>query len=414
MSSSSPTRYFPGHLLTALCILNGISVTSASASTAFETQVGLGYDSNVYRAPIDGSYTDYSLQPAKPAVPVNSSIQKGSFIPVKQSAEFSNLTSATGRLSTDLDFSGKFYTSADFSNANEYKYKFRIGYSELFDAAKSKAHALYGGLSLGHVQSLYLDRDTGDEHTYSDTKPIDISERYIYDSVGIEVAYENELAPIQHGVKLKKERRDYRDVPNINESQYDHAYFLLSGDVAFKLFRDTKLSANYDYYTYDYDERKSRDLAGNLASGNPPRYYAYNVYGITLRQRVSDPLVLHLDYELKQREDDFLGYHNYQKNFYKLRLHYTISKRIESKFAAWVWQREYAKAFAYDIESAVGIENGGKKLDYDGIGYSININFEYAKHNNIEFEYKYTDDNSTDFRYDYERGMATINYILTY
>ena len=422
---SSP--YMHAILLASPLIISGFTSTIANAETkgesTFSTEVGIGYDTNVYRAPIDGEYPDY----AKALIgetdnngdlidnTVVSTIRSGTFVPIKQTAEFNTLTSGTGKLSADLDFNGRFYSDSSYSNANQYKYKFRFGYSNIFAEKKSKAHQMYGGLVIGHVRRLYVDRDSGEDKLYSPGIPTDISERYIYDIVGIELKYENELAPLQHTFKLKQETRDYRDVADAPESQYDHDYFLLSADVSYKPANNTKISGKYSYYTYDYDERKSRDLQGRLLKSNPTRHYQYDVYGLTLRQRVSKPIVIYVDYEFKQREDDYVGYHNYDKNKYKLRVHYEFSKRIKTKFSYWMWDRDYEKAFAYDepfkdINETMPME----KLTYDGIGYSINLTYNYTKNSDIEFEYKYTDDDSTDFRYDYERGLATVKYVVNY
>src|SRR4030066_962270 len=97
-------------------------------------------------------------------------------------------------------------------------------------------------------------------------------------------------------------------------AQYDHDYLKFGGSVDYKLARATKVSAGYRYSVRDYNDRKARDLNGNILVANPQLEYAYHTIDLTLRQRVHKSLVAYVDYTRQDRKDEFVGYNDYGQN----------------------------------------------------------------------------------------------------
>jgi hypothetical protein len=375
-------------------------------------KVGLGYDSNIYRAPGE-SYIDYGKR-CDPAVVANCEIRddgqfhqyvepekkSGLLIPAELDLEFVKSLSEKNYLVTTYKFDGEFYTESKYDNANNYSHRIRLGDEYVFNHVGRKVNSLYAGGLYEHKKRLYLDRDTGEEQTSSGN--IDISNRYTYDAIGLEADYKNRISKWQYDVEAKWSERDYEDPVQV--SQYDHTYYRLGGDVKYQVAKPTKLTVGYKFYVYDYDERPSRDSNGNLFLSNPTRKYEYNVFDVTVRHRFSKAWLAYIDYERKTRTDKYVGYDNYTKDLFKLRLHYAINKNNKIKVSLDYWERNYPNAFAFDND-VIGIQ---KK--YDGTDFKVSSTTKLDKNKSIVVDFKYVDENTTDLRYDYDRYKAFVSF----
>ncbi|MGD8939205.1 MAG: hypothetical protein PVJ72_07490 [Gammaproteobacteria bacterium] len=384
-----------------------------------DVTVGLGYDSNIYRAPSDAyiNYADPCNINTEPncVVGVNDktykhiepSIQSGTLIPAELNLDFIKGISDQNYLVTSYKFDGELYTDSAYDNANNYAHKIRLGDEYVFDNVGRKTHSIYVGGLLEHKKRLYLDRDTGEEQTSSGG--LDVSNRYTYDAIGVEAEYKNRISEIQYNIDLKFSERDYEDPVAV--SQYDHTYFLLGGDVKYQIAKPTKLTLGYKYYTYDYDERPSRNEDGRLTTNrqpNPPREYEYNKFDITLRHRINNAWLTYLDYERKTRTDKYVGYDNYTKDLFKVRVHYEINKNNKIKLSYAYWERDYPNAFAFDNRE-VGIAK-----QYDGTDLNVSATTKLDKNKAIVVDFEYVDENTTDLRYDYDRYRAFVSFQWEY
>ncbi|WP_455204759.1 hypothetical protein [Kaarinaea lacus] len=390
--------------------------SKSALKTGLELQVeaGVGYDSNIYRAPGE-SYINYAdtcnVGTDPDCVDVNGTgytfvdpeIHSGIYIPAELDLEFVKGTSDKNFLITSYKFDGEFYADSKYNNANNYSHKFRFGDEFVFKSVGSKANSIYVGGLLEHKKRLYLDRDTGEEQTSSGTAgPVGIGDRYTYDAVGIEADYKSRIRKLQYDVEFKLYERDYEDPVVV--SQYDHTYFRLGGDIKYQIAKPTKLTVGYKYYTYDYSERPSRDADGKLFKSNPTRKYEYNVIDFTLRQRLAKSWLMYLDYERKTRDDKYVGYDNYTKDLLKARLHYEINKNNKIKLTYAYWERDYPNAYAFD-NAAIGIQK-----QYDGTDIKLTSTTKLNKNNAIVVDFKYVDENTTDLRYDYDRYKVFVSY----
>ncbi|KPJ92249.1 MAG: hypothetical protein AMJ53_09750 [Gammaproteobacteria bacterium SG8_11] len=398
------------------------SESALKTGLELDVSVGLGYDSNIYRAP-DSPYinfadacstdnTDPQFDPNCDAsangnpndtngyVFVDPKVQSGMFIPAELALEYVDDLNQKNYLVTSYKFDGEFYTDSKYDNANNYAHKFRIGNEHVFRSAGSKVNSLYAGGLFEHKKRLYLDRDTGEEQTSSGN--VDVSNRYTYDALGIEADYKNRISKLQYDIEAVWSVRDYEDPVEV--SQYDHTYYRLGGDVKYQVAKPTKLTFGYKFYVYDYSERPSRSADGRLLKSNPTRKYDYNVFDITLRHRFSESWLAYFDYERKTRDDKYVGYDNYTKDLFKVRLHYDINKNNKIKVSYAYWERDYPNAYAFDNQ-AIGIPK-----EYDGTDLKVSSTTKLDKNKSVVVDFKYADENTTDLRYDYDRYKVFVSF----
>ena len=349
-------------------------------------EAGLGYDSNVFLTP-ENPYVDLSL--AVPAT-VTPDKQTGFFVPLGLDAEYLRPMGTGARLLSDFGFDGQIY-EPDIDNANLYDAEFTLGPE--FDITKNSS--LYAGIILGYHREIYYDRDDGLNKVSGAS---DISDKYTYSNAGAELSYKHDLGKLDYEVFASFEKRDYEDPVIV--SQYDHDYMKFGGSVDYALAASTKVSAGYRYSIRDYDDRKARDLSGNLLTSNPLLEYTYHTIDLTLRQRVSKSLVAYADYTRQDRKDEFVGYNDYGQNRYKVRAIYTPTEELRVRVAASYWDREYDRAFAFDDPA------GGKK-DYSGITFDAGADYAYSKQVSFWADVNYDSQDTTDKRYEYDRTQLS-------
>lgn len=408
---------------------------------------GLGYDSNIYRAPSE-SYINYAdpcdavapgIEPNcvdsadgllnNNAVPDNANngymliepeVQSGAFIPAKFELDFVHPTSKKNFLVIDYKAKGDFYLDSNYTNANSYGHKFRFGDQFVYLTKHTDQHSFYIGGLLEYKKRLYLDRDSGDEQESS--RGVDISERYTYNAVGLEGKLKGRTGALRYEVNAKLQERDYEDPVAVD--QYDYSYVLLGGKVKYKFARSSKITLVYDYFTYDYDERRSRNTDGDLRTEvtpgnfvpNPPREYEYNRFKVTLRQRLVKGWLVYLDYENKTRTDLYQGYDDYTKDLFKVRVHYQLNKNSKIKLSYASWERDYPNGFAFD-NNEIDLSDIGDtniKKEYDGTEITLSWESKLKKNNAIILDFEYDDENSTDLRYDYDRYKVFVAYQWRY
>lgn len=353
-----------------------------TSGLSVSVEAGLGYDSNVFLTP-DNPYVDLA-QPLTPTVTPDK--QTGFFVPLGLDAEYLRGMGKGTRLLSDFSFDGRIYEPA-IDNANLYDGEFTVGPE--FELTKDSA--LYAGIILGYHREIYYDRDDGLNKV---SGAADISEKYTYSNAGVEISYRHDLGKLEYGVSGSFEKRDYEDPVVV--SQYDHDYLKLGGSVDYALAASTKVSAGYRYSVRDYNDRKARDLNGNLLTANPQLEYTYHTIDLTLRQRVNKSLVAYVDYTRQERKDEFVGYNDYGQNRYKVRAIYTPTEELRVRVAASYWDREYDRAFAFDDPA------GGKK-DYSGITFDAGAEYGYSKLVSFWADLNYDSQDTNDNRYEYDR-----------
>ena len=362
------------------------------AGLSWNANAGIGFDSNIYRAPSE-AYIDYA---PTASVAVTPDEQSGFYVPLGLKGVYRDILNDRDSLLGSYRFSGDLYAGSGLSNANNFSHKLRLGNEHIVKKGKAGSNTVYVGVLISSVKDQYVDRDSGLDQTAA---TVDVSDRYSYNATGVEAAYNSNTDKTKYSVKFKMIKRDYDDPVVI--SQYDNTYMSLGGDVQYRLSKPSKLKLGIRHYTYDYDERPSRNAQGRLFASNPTRKYTYDEFSIAYAYRINKKWRSYAEYVIKQRSDDYVGYHDYDANKIRLRFKYRHNKKLQMKLALTSWQRDYSNAFAFDRQAQGA-------LDYDGVIVEFDSEYHMDKHKSFVAELNWRDDNSTDLRYDYQHSKVLV------
>ncbi|MEO5657703.1 MAG: hypothetical protein ABIO65_05615 [Nitrospiria bacterium] len=350
-------------------------------------EVGLGYDSNVYRAP-RAPYTDYAAVGDPPVVP---DARSGFFIPTLLDIGYRAPLARRLRVEPSYRFDGRWYGD-DLANANEYDHRLRLR-TAFVPSEPARRATLAMTPYLGVHRQVYVDHDSGLDKTT--TAGTDIANRYSYRTVGIEAEWTDEFSILQYTIKAEAAQRDYDD-PGV-VSQLDHVYYRLGGDAEMRLAKPVRLDLSYDYSIRDYDERPSRDLQGALTASAVT--YTYHAFGASLRNRLHRGLRVMLDYELTLRSDAYAGYNDYTEHQYTVRG--IAGGRGRGRLAAAVGytDRDYPNAFAFEDPLQ-------PRKTFQSFHWSLTGEWAVDPRWALWTDIRSGDQDTNDLRYDYIRYVA--------
>ena len=373
------------------------SVNVTTNQLDWEFQIGLGYDSNIYRAPSQ-DYFDYS----KPAgqQDISPVTNDGLYVPLNAEVSHESSASKKNTLITAYNLKSIQYLDSDFSNANYTNHELSFGNNYVLRKKRSRENSLYFGVIYRDVYDLYIDRDTGEDQTGSDN--LSAADKYKYNAIGFEAEYEQNIGLTDYDVRFKYLDKDYDSVPSVNVSEYDHTYASISGSAKFTLSKTDKLKIQYKHFIKDYSERKPRDATTGLLTAGFTLEYIYDEFLLSYVKSPNKDLRLYFDYLYRTREDQHQGYADYSKNELKFRALYDLSKSWKSRTAFKIWERDYPNGFAFDRPAS------GEDKFYDGM--KLNLDFSYKASNDKSYliGLEWTDENSTDTRYEYDRIRAAV------
>ncbi|WP_455206206.1 hypothetical protein [Kaarinaea lacus] len=354
--------------------------------------VGVGYNTNIYQAPSQ-PYIDYA--PAVPVyiVPVTYS---GAYVPLDLRVDYMMGLTKNSSLLTNYRFDGKIFINSDYRNADVKTNTFNLGGEYVFDQKGSLKDTLYGGIILIKKDDEYTERDTGEDKVSSGG--INISNRYSYTGKGFEIKYDKRISKIKYGIEYQYIDRKYEDPVDI--SKLDHKYMSLGGDIKFRINKASKIRFSYEYYDYDYDERPSRNEDGRAYTSNPPLKYVYNRYAMSFIYKMSRSIRTFFDYSYTTRSDEYVGYNDYTRNKFKIRVLYKYSDKLNLKATLTYWERDYPNAFAFD-RYVPGLNEDRKY--YDGTKLEIAGKYIHSDNRDYWLRVKWYDENTTDLRYQYDQ-----------
>lgn len=377
-------------------LLCGPVTTAHAIDYSLETDIGLGYDSNVFRAP-SSSYTSNLTAALGGPVVVNPNTKSGLLVPLGLKGTGVHTLDEQTELKASYNFDGNFYLGSNLSNGNNTRHAVRIGGAHVFDKKGKRSRKLYLGITIDRLDKVYVDRDSGDRKLSSGAMA-DISNRYTYTGYGLEASYDNRISRVQYGVSGQLEVRDYSDPGAI--SQYDHNRYDVGGYATFRLAKRSKLKVSADYLIEDYDVRRARDRATATQTGNPALEYRYLTVAATLRQRLGRGFTAYAGYQLKLRADQFQGYNDYTANGFDLRLLYkkgVLNGRLAFAYSS----RSYDNAFAYENPADA-------EKTYDTMRVKLQGGYELSEQLKLWSEVAYNVVDSNDLRYDYNRTQAMV------
>jgi hypothetical protein len=353
--------------------------------------VGAGIDDNVYRTPAE-SYRDRS-DPAQPIVdPV---VQSGSYIPVSLAALYQVNSFENEGFFAAYRYGGRFYTDKNLNQADEYFQELAFG-SEYRKKTEERERRVYGAFKTAQHKEVYYDPDTGVERIVGGE---DISDRMSYLRYGPEFWIKETRGPLSVGVRAKGQLWNYDTVTTVPE--YDHEYWLFGANVQWRYSESSLVRATAEYYTRRFGDRPSYELDGTQPAGNPTVRYDYVDIALIARQRITSAMWFGLGYRITEREDQYVGYNNYQRDEYSMDYHLNIGQRFDLELFGRYGLYNYDNAFAFNNPAA-----GRKTLETFDLGgnlvFRITDSFELAG------EYTYRDVVSNDTRIAYNRSLISL------
>jgi hypothetical protein len=371
---------------TLTCGVTGAAEETATTTVAWSIETGLGYETNAYHAP-DHSYADYYADPTGATI-VNPTEEAGLFIPLKITAQMANPIAAQTDLVAGYKFSGYYFPESTLNDASSTDHEVRVGADSKLGKGGKKGKA-YAGLFVRSHDKVYVDRDSGDPKTSSGG--LDVSNRYSYQSFGLEGDYERSLSRKNAvGVKAAYESLDYAR-PDA-WSEYDHTYTMLGAYWNHRLAKGTKLKLGVTSETRDYKYRSSYDASGALVG--PLLAYTFMGYDIGISHRFSDRTVAYLDYELLARSDNNVGYNDMDQSKVKLRLIHDLNEKLILRAKVTLTERDYPNAFNFEdptqgskSASATDVQLRGEYQYTDNKTYYLEL--EQNRHDNTDDRYQY-------------------------
>lgn len=399
-----------------------VAITSTGQVVAQETtwsvETGLGYETNIYHAP-DHDYLDTALPSNRPTaipagIPLAISPEEISsmFIPVDVSAEIRNKAYENADFVAEIDFDTDLILSSEAEDATRTNVNLSMGLDfELIDwkySKKKKDHIkkkrgkAYIGMFVSTHDQVYVDRDSGDPKTTTPaTGGLDLSDKYSFQSVGVEGDYERKVGKFEYLFGFQFENLDY-DTPETG-AEYDHKYQKYELGVKRNFTKSTDMKLMYSYSDRDYSDRYSRDLlTGTYSSiNNDLLVYTYNTIKLSLGHRFDSGFKTYFDIKNVVRTDEFEAYNDYNKLEVSLRARYKVTAKTKI--------RAKIKSIDIDYDNAFNFEDNTRgDKESSGTDVSFKIEHDINKQQSYYLKYDFTDRVSTDDRYDYTNNVVLV------
>lgn len=354
---------------------------------SLQAEIGIGFDSNVYRTPSD-PYTDFA--PTLPAA-ITPNVQSGFFVPLEGGIQYHG-RHGKQRIGfvAEYGINADIYPGTELENATIFSHSLRAGAEILLGRSGRKNNTFSILPYIKQHHQTYSDRDDGLEKNSSGT---DISDRYSYIASGLEAELRIETPVVPFKIWAEVANRDYEDPVVVDE--YDQRYTAVGAEAEIPFGKYVDLIPSLEYQTRDYEERRALDLNGNLIAGTT-REYLYNIAGVSLRTRFSRKWTMFLDYQRTEREDAYVGYYDSSEDKFGVRLRFN-SDPFSARLGVSMLNRDYANAYAFDQTLTQ------PRLEYQTLEFKAKGEYKLAKQFGLWLEGKYWDQDTTDSRYIYDR-----------
>jgi tetratricopeptide (TPR) repeat protein len=361
------------------------------ANLDFRMRTGVGMDDNVFRSPSE-PYIDFS-DPNTPLV--TPEVQSGMYIPVSLRARYQVNSFENEGFFGSYRFGGRFYQDEQLNNADEYLQEIAFG-SEFGNRTEEEETRVYSAFKIAQHEENYYDPDNGNERVIGG---VDVSDRMNYLRYGPEFWGRKRKGRYTFGFRATGRLYNYDDVTQVPE--YDHEYWLMGLHSQIHLSQAALLRINASYYTRRFGDRPSFELDGTQPLGNPPVRYDYMMVSVEARQRVARWFWFGMGYSRTNREDRHVGYNNYIRDEYSLRLNLRIGERFRLEATGRFLNYNYENAFAFHEPAQ------GRKTMERAVG-SVLASFAMTEHFDLVAEFFYRETASNDTRLAYDRTQAVL------
>jgi len=298
---------------------------------------GFATDSNVYRSPSE-SYVDLS-DPAAPTVdPV---VQSATYIPLEARAEFRWGIHEDSHFAVRYALNGRFYSGAEFSNANEVEHQLSLG-GAVNRTTKRGAVRWRSHFVVTRSNEQAYDRDDGQAQFVGAQ---DVSNRFSRTKFGPKVYYHRDIGRLGFGLKLDASITRYEET--LDYLDLTHERYLGGVHLSFKPLARTLVQLSGDYYQRLYADRAAKDINGIRFTSNENLEYHYQNLGLTVRQQLWRSVLLGFDYRYTRREDVFAHYDDYDRHTGRVYLRFRKG-RLATRGSFTYQTYDFPNAFAFD------------------------------------------------------------------
>jgi hypothetical protein len=362
----------------------------------FRLRTGYGMDDNVFRAPSQ-PYVDFS-DPTNPIVVPE--VQSGGYIPVSLLARYQVNSLENEGFFGAYRFGGRFYQDEQLNNADEYLQEIAFG-SEYGRRDENGAARVYSAFKIAQHEENYYDPDNGNERIING---VDISDRLSYLRYGPEFWAWKRWGRYRFGFRAIGRLYNYEEVEVVSE--YDHEYWLAGLNSHIRIFNNTMIRLNADYFTRRYSDRLAFELDGTQPAGNPTVRFDYLEGNVEVRQRLTRAMWFSLGYSWRDREDRHVGYNSYVRHEYAARLNLRLGDRFTFEMTGRFQDYDYENAFAFHEPTQP------QKTMERAIG-SARATYQMFEHFDLvaEFFYRQTDSNDTRLAYDRTQTVLSVRWM---
>lgn len=366
---------------------------SLFADLEISIRLSFGNDDNVFRSPSD-PYIDFS-DPVLPVV--TPTVQSGAYMPIDLKAKYKiNVFDFEGFFGS-YRLAGRYYQDKELENANEYIHEISFGSEyERNNEETGRSRRLYSAFRIAQSDEVYYDPDDGSARTLGTT---DLENRFDYLRYGPELTFRQGWNRLALGMRVKGQLWNYEKIEGVPE--YDHEYFYFSGFAQYRFTSTSLLKLTAAKSSRRFGDRRARDLDGGLDINNPNLRYDYLDLGVTARQRITGNMWFGVEYERRDRVDQYVGYNNYFRDSYGIEYHWDIGQRLELKINGYYRLYNYENAFAYNNAAA-----GRKTLETaDG---KLRATYRITRRLSLVLNAEYRETASTDARIQYDRRQYVL------
>jgi hypothetical protein len=186
----------------------------------------------------------------------------------------------------------------------------------------------------------------------------------------------------------------------VRELDYSNEQYNLGTFLLYRPWTRTHVQLSYDATQRNYEYRSARDLNGDRFSNAPAQEFFYQEVALTLRQRLHGSFWFSVGYAYTDREDQYLGYDDYQRHSVRTALYFD-RQRFHSRLALAYRDYDFGNAFAFDTPTG-----GEKTLSKTIATLSAEYRLDFNLTLNATASFDVTD--STDLRAEYERSQASL------
>lgn len=376
--------------------------TASWSKTYIDSSAGLGFNSNIYRAPAS-DYVDFFTDRTGGTI-VTPVVHSGFFVPLNIDVTHENRLDKKWSLIADYDFRNNLYLNERFRNANKVLHKGTLGTKYKIHNFKKRKSSIYTGLILGDKKRDYYDRDTGEnQERVNDSGLEDVSDLYSFSTVGLEFEYKYwRKLDWNLNIDLRIEQRDYATVAI--GSEYDHRFTRFKINYNYRFNKIFRLAIDYSFTNLAYDERSARNLHGQLFSRHPLLEYDVERTGFSFSQRIDKNIRFKYGYKLTARKDLHVGYNDYKQNELFTSVRYKFDDRLFINAGIILRDRKYANAWNFDRDPTLNpaITDTSHK---SASSIKLTTEIEYTLNSRVILfgSAEYSDNQNSDDRYEYNR-----------